>query len=176
MSGFGSETERPVPDDEFDQPPEWLLGAARIAQEYVDNPAVTAAIDAAQRIAPLMKDIQARADAMETVRSTLEHLASFNSVASVLERQRSAMAEMAFRLRAPVPQTAEVEQAEATILSQLPETEEDVEEVAQAVAEIQADPGKHGVINRLTGGLRRSDVAELTPLALRSCSPGYCST
>ena len=105
-------------DDEFDQPPEWLLGAARIAQEYVDNPAVVAAMDAAQRITPLMKDIQARADAMETVRSTLEHLANFNSVASVLERQRSAMTEIAFRLRGPVPQTAELEQAEATILNQ----------------------------------------------------------
>jgi predicted Zn-dependent peptidase len=139
-----------VADDKFDQPPEWLLGAARIAQEYVDNPAVVAAMDAAQRITPLMKDIQARADAMETVRSTLEHLANFNSVASVLERQRSAMTEIASRLRGPVPQAAELEQAEATILNQLPETEEEVEEVAQAVAEIQVDPGKRSMIDRLT--------------------------
>jgi hypothetical protein len=152
--------------DGIDPPPEWLLDAAEIAQQYASDPAVTAAADTAQRIAPLLKDIQARVDAMEITRATLDHLPSFNSVASILERQRSAMAEIAFRAVGPVPQAAELEQAKATILSQLPKTEEEIKEVAQAVAEVQADLGKRRVINGLTGGLKRSDVAELTPLAL----------
>jgi len=152
--------------DGIDPPPEWLVDAARIAQQYTSDPAVAAAAETAQRIAPPLNDIQARVDAMEITRSALDHLASFNSVASILERQRSAMAEIAFRLTIAVPQVAELEQARTAVLSQLPETEEEVEEVAQAVAEIQADPRKRRVIDRLAGGLKRSDVADLTPLAL----------
>jgi hypothetical protein len=151
---------------QFDPPPEWLLEAARNAQGLVDSPAIAAAIDVAQRLTPLIQDIQARADALDPVRSTLEHLASFNSVASVLERQRGTMAIIAGTANWAVPTPPDLKKAEATLLAHLPETDVQIEEVAQAVAGIEADPKWRELIERMTSTLKKADLTKVPRAAI----------
>jgi hypothetical protein len=163
----GSEADDPV------HPPDWLLEAVRIARrEYRDSWEIAAAMEAAQREPGPMTDLKtlndylrARAKVRRRVEESLTRLTDLNSLASILERQQDAM--WMAQLQTPrVPQAAELQKAEASLLARLPKTEEDVQQVAQAVAEIQADPKKRSMVDHLTGGLKRSHVAGLTPFAL----------
>jgi hypothetical protein len=50
--------------------------------------------------------------------------------------------------------------------TRLPQTSEDVDEVEQAVAEIEPDPEQLSLIDRMTSSASREDVAELTAWAV----------
>jgi hypothetical protein len=103
-------------------PPQWLLDAAANAQRYVDTPGVAAAIDAAERLTPLMDSIQAHIDAFESTRPALDHVGSFSGVVSLLQRQQDTMAALVARPEWAVPTPADLEKTEAVLLANLPDT------------------------------------------------------
>jgi hypothetical protein len=124
------------------------------------------AIDATRRLGPLMEDIQARADALNSARHMLKYLTDFASATSVLRRQEDTLAKIAGIQEWPVPSDADLEKVETELAALLPETDEEIQEVARGVASIQADPEGRKLIDRMTGGLKRADVAGITPWAV----------
>jgi hypothetical protein len=59
----------------------------------------------------------------------------------------------------------ELHAAEAALLRLLPTTPEQIEEVEQAYAEITASPESRKLLERMTGGFQRADLASLSPWA-----------
>jgi hypothetical protein len=66
----------------------------------------------------------------------------------------------------PVPTARELHETEMELRTRLPQTPEDVDEVEKAVAEIGADPEQLSLIGRMTSGISREDISELTACAV----------
>src|SRR5258708_6542117 len=96
---------------------------------------------------------------MDAVRVALDQMAGSNSIGGVMARQREAMAAIQSRFTDwPVPAPAELEEARASLQRNLPETPEQVEEIGQRAATIEADSEQRSLIERMTGALKQADL------------------
>lgn len=110
-------------------------------------------IDLATRVAPLM--------------ATIEHAAqSANRLGAIARNQETIARILKSHPTLPVPTARDLDEAEADLLSRLPQTPEDVREVEQAIAQIDSDPERVSLIGKLTSGITRDDVKELSAWAL----------
>jgi hypothetical protein len=104
----------------------------------------------------------------EAARGQLEaallQMAVDNNVRGILDRQRDAMAAITRSFTIPTVESLHV--AQDAMLDVIPREPEAAQEIQQLAAEITADTEKRRVVERITGGLNRADVAGLTPWAL----------
>lgn len=109
----------------------------------------------AQSVQPLLQEYAANFG---------RRIAALNSVEGILGRQQETMTGIGNSVRVPTPE--ELQRAEEALLGFIPEAEEDGAVVEQAAAQLTADARQQTMVERLTGGLRRSEVAGLTRWAL----------
>lgn len=109
-----------------------------------------------------------QAQMAEAARGQLEaallQMAVDNNVHGILDRQRDAMAAITRSFTIPTVESLHV--AQDSMLDVISREPEAAQEIQQLAAEITADTEKRKVVERITGGLNRADVAGLTPWAL----------
>lgn len=135
----------------------------------------------AQQLASLARDAQQMADMQKraakfarslqphlpTVQETLRQMAELNGTAGIVNRQREAMASITTSFKAaPVPTPADLHEAEAALRCNLPETPEQIGEVAQLAESISADSEGRTLIEHITRALTRADLSEAPRVAI----------
>jgi hypothetical protein len=140
----------PMAKSAFVPPPDHMLRLIENVRRWQKTYSMAA--DAVQRLQPVIDMVHR----MEPAMATVQRMPESASTLGFLARQQETITRILASYRTlPVPTARELHEAEMELRTRLPQTSEDVDEVKQAVAEIEADPEQLSLIDRMTSGISR---------------------